>query len=659
MRTLSTITPEFTPEHLRQLPEPVPTGWPELDSVLDGLMPGLYVLGAISGLGKSTFALQMAEQIARRDKRPVLYFSLEMDIRAIAAKSLSRRIFQNSDRRVQLESRRLMRRWSQAEDPPPALREALEEMERDCATLHIVTPQDEPDPLTAEKIVQTADGFFKEHPESPPPVVMVDYLQIIPAPTGERDIRAAIDMDVQKLRNLTAQGMVVLLISSLNRSSYTKPIELSSFKESGGIEYSADVLLGLQFVSVHRPERKDDGWLQAEKEKSVRDVEISVLKQRYGRSGISIPFRYYAACDTFLPGNTVIAPEEETVDGPVFKINNTLIANRLRFPDKLVWEEAKYGYQAKLTVHPLNKNQQDVETKVRLTAPRPNLLDYWHMMVADAVFTLYLEKIERFKVSDILRRLTGDQQKLMKKPRTDQATGKILGVAGDIAKALEDMSEIKIEIDCKEELARRWAKKNGLHSTEGYSEPGLFQGLFLDLEREDEYYKFPQGPGGGRRAMPLYEYAQQPQMKQILTISLSCLATPKNAKGKPGFSDTKENLMLKHYLARAIKLASGSSMNTLSFTSDYGVFAALGVLPQSGTPEDVRKAQERRCRKYFSHTLAMLRYYIDELGLLKSPRSLPESYKKKNYIKLWPVDIQKKREIDEGQAHFAEHYLMR
>ncbi len=53
------------------------------------LYPGLYVIGAISSLGKTTFANQMADQIAEQGKS-VLYISLEQSSLELTAKSISR-----------------------------------------------------------------------------------------------------------------------------------------------------------------------------------------------------------------------------------------------------------------------------------------------------------------------------------------------------------------------------------------------------------------------------------------------------------------------------------------------------------------------------------------------------------------------------------------
>lgn len=67
------------------------TGFPNLDRKIGALYPGLYVLAAISSLGKTTFALQMADQLAEQGEE-VLFFSMEQSRFEIAAKSLARQI---------------------------------------------------------------------------------------------------------------------------------------------------------------------------------------------------------------------------------------------------------------------------------------------------------------------------------------------------------------------------------------------------------------------------------------------------------------------------------------------------------------------------------------------------------------------------------------
>ena len=87
----------------------------------------------------------------------------------------------------------------------------------------------------------------------------------------------------------------VLAISSFNRDNYTKPVCMQSFKESGGVEYSSDVLIGLQFAGIG-----DQGFdIDAAKKENPRSIEAVILKNRFGECGGKIAFEYNAACNCF------------------------------------------------------------------------------------------------------------------------------------------------------------------------------------------------------------------------------------------------------------------------------------------------------------------------------------------------------------------------
>ena len=87
----------------------------------------------------------------------------------------------------------------------------------------------------------------------------------------------------------------VLAISSLNRASYDKSINMTGFKESGGIEYSADVLFGLQLKGVEG----QDFDVEKAKIKNPREIELKILKNRNGKTGGSLFFNYYPEFNYF------------------------------------------------------------------------------------------------------------------------------------------------------------------------------------------------------------------------------------------------------------------------------------------------------------------------------------------------------------------------
>ena len=110
--------------------------------------------------------------------------------------------------------------------------------------------------MTVEDIIGVIDAVIQQLHEKP--VVIVDYLQIV-APTLVNgripDSKTAIDHIVHTLKAKQSQdGLTVLAISSLNRQNYLTPVDFESFKESGGIEYGADVIWGLQLSILNDEE---------------------------------------------------------------------------------------------------------------------------------------------------------------------------------------------------------------------------------------------------------------------------------------------------------------------------------------------------------------------------------------------------------------------
>lgn len=92
---------------------------------------------------------------------------------------------------------------------------------------------------------------------------------------------------------------MILLISALNRFSYNREISLESFKESGSIEYSADVILGMQYQGMERTRGKNAFSLEEAKARNPRKLELTLLKMRYGQDGVRIPLEFYSGSSYF------------------------------------------------------------------------------------------------------------------------------------------------------------------------------------------------------------------------------------------------------------------------------------------------------------------------------------------------------------------------
>jgi len=138
------------------------------------------------------------------------------------------------------------------------------------------------------------------------PVVVIDYLQII----APHDMRATdkqnTDKAVLELKRMSRDKKIpIVAVSSFNRDSYTAPVNLASFKESGAIEYSSDVLIGLQLEGMDELSQSDgkraETMRQIEELKAAdpRKAQLKILKNRNGKIGVSIGYSYYPIFNLF------------------------------------------------------------------------------------------------------------------------------------------------------------------------------------------------------------------------------------------------------------------------------------------------------------------------------------------------------------------------
>lgn len=275
------------------------TGFEDLDQKCGGgLYAGLYVVGAVSSLGKTTFCHQMADQIAAGGT-DVLYFSLEQTRLEMVSKSLSR-ITGEWDMKNYVSSISI-RRGNVA---PLVLEAADEYKKRVGSRMSIIQGNLQTD-------VKTIIDYVKQHMQRTKtyPVVFVDYLQVLnPDKQDKRrkEKRETIDDTVSALQSLSRENIPVIVISSVNRSNYLTPIDFESFKESGTIEYTADVVWGLQLQCLEDELFDKQGHIKEKREtvneamsQTPREVQLVSLKNRYGAKHFKSSFEYYPACDLF------------------------------------------------------------------------------------------------------------------------------------------------------------------------------------------------------------------------------------------------------------------------------------------------------------------------------------------------------------------------
>ena len=288
------------------------TGFFALDKALDGgLYEGLYILGAVSSVGKTTFILQVAEQISESG-HDVLFFSLEQSRYELIAKGISRETANicEHDNLTLRDNAKTIRgitdtsrydRYSSGE--VEILSRAVNNYRTKAQNLYVFEGLGD---IGVKHIKEAVERHIRATGKTP--IVFIDYLQIMQAPDDKnRTDKQIVDTNISDLKKLSRDMKLTIFgVSSFNRDSYSAGVNMASFKESGAIEYSSDVLIGLQFTSIDYSSQTDSGkqnirtQLEEAKKADPRKITLKILKNRNGALG-DVEFEYYPAYNLYKP----------------------------------------------------------------------------------------------------------------------------------------------------------------------------------------------------------------------------------------------------------------------------------------------------------------------------------------------------------------------
>ena len=310
-----------------------PTGFFTLDSELDGGFYGsqLICIGAVSSLGKTSFCLQAATQMAEQGK-DVLIFSLEMSRDELNAKTVSRYSHILTEEalrdhafldgfKTKFTTNEVLK--GAVDSDQSVSREyfenAVKKAKAIAAHTYIYVGNND---VSVDKVAQVVKRHYAATGRKP--VVILDYLQIL-NPTEEAvrnryDVRRSTNDDITKLKVLAREfDIPVIVISAFNRASYTDPVSMSSFRESSGIEYSADILIGLQYKGMeYFTDNSANGGRETDAAHSARvlrlfekmqtiaaegnaqPIELKLLKNRNGSRG-TLEFDFTPKYNFFEP----------------------------------------------------------------------------------------------------------------------------------------------------------------------------------------------------------------------------------------------------------------------------------------------------------------------------------------------------------------------
>lgn len=268
----------------------VPTGFRDLDKMTKGLQPAnLIIVAGRPSMGKTSFCLNIAEHVAIKEKRPVIFFSLEM-----------------SDQEVGL---RLL--CSQAK---VNIRHTAEGFigRKSWPTITNVASQIAGAPLyfdfsTSPSILDIRSSARRwahelKHKGNPLALIIIDYLQLLHAPGQTESRQQEISTISRSLKALARELQVpVVALSQLNRRPEERGREgrpqLSDLRESGALEQDADVVAAIFREEVYK---RDDPDLKGK-------AKLFVLKQRNGPIG-DVDLNFLEEFTRFADP----APEEES-----------------------------------------------------------------------------------------------------------------------------------------------------------------------------------------------------------------------------------------------------------------------------------------------------------------------------------------------------------
>ena len=269
------------------------TDFENLDNGKLVLVPGLYLLGGLPAAGKTTFTWQLLNQLADNGEY-CLYASYEMSRLELFAKSVSRELFKRKQAGQDILTPTSFEIRSGRVKRVPEVIQAVKDFSSSKAQLHVAELSNMP----VEKLFKWLEPRIAAATKSP--VIVLDYLQILPSSKDNK--REGLDDTLRRLKDFQrSTDATFIVISSFNRQNYWASVSFESFKESGGLEYSADVVLGLE-TSVPST-TKDDERKKAITEaarRPERTINLVCLKNRNG-APFTAQFKYYAKHDYFEP----------------------------------------------------------------------------------------------------------------------------------------------------------------------------------------------------------------------------------------------------------------------------------------------------------------------------------------------------------------------
>ncbi|OUR82440.1 replicative DNA helicase [Cycloclasticus sp. 46_120_T64] len=240
----------------------VSSGFVDLDAMMSGLQPAdLIIVAGRPSMGKTSFAMNLVENVGIQSGMPVAVFSMEMPGDSLAMRMMSSlgRINQHNVRTGQLEDDE----WPRMQSSINLLAEAKIFIDDTAA-------------LSPMEVRARSRRLMKEHGQLG--LIVLDYLQLMQSPSASESRVAEISDISRSLKALAKElNVPVIALSQLNRNLEQRPNKrpvMSDLRESGSIEQDADVIIFIYRDEVYNDDSESKGV-----------AEIIIGKQRNGPIG--------------------------------------------------------------------------------------------------------------------------------------------------------------------------------------------------------------------------------------------------------------------------------------------------------------------------------------------------------------------------------------
>lgn len=262
--------------------KPVRTGLDFYDELMNGGANAqtLTVLLAEQGAGKSMLLQQLAECIATKERREVIYLNFEMSYEQLIARALSARVKERGN--IEMSALDILRgyKWSEKQLNEVVMAEAKYQTE----SQPFISYNPEEVAPTVERLedylAELADRYRQDYTEpgktaKPAPVLFVDYLQLIQG-SKSQDVKDRLTQVLIDLKEYAIRGnTIVFLISAISRDKAAKKIQANRARDTSAIEYQADYILSLEnYKEQHMANRK-----------GLQRMKLEILKSRDGENG--------------------------------------------------------------------------------------------------------------------------------------------------------------------------------------------------------------------------------------------------------------------------------------------------------------------------------------------------------------------------------------